>query len=102
MAEITEDRVKLIVRDCLQEYELTVGGVRHRENLAEFRGMRTILDKQEGSFVAIKVIGTVIAFAVMATLALLSYIATHHDGHSALSAHDPILAQRFTNDAGAK
>lgn len=94
---ISEDRVRVIVHECIATYENQIGNVRHKENLAEFKSIRTTLDRQDGSFTTIKLIGALIAFLVMATFALLMYLGTHPSGHAAISLHEDAVISKLNN-----
>lgn len=101
-AIVSEDRVRVIVNECISAYENQIGNVRHKENLAEFKSIRTTLDRQDGSFTTIKLIGALIAFLVMATFALLMYLGTHPSGHAAISLHENSVVSQLDTDATAK
>ena len=103
---VTEDRVRVIVNECLATYEMVVGAVRHKENkeaLAQsnttLAGIKTTVDKLDGSWGAIKVMGSVIGFLLMMILALLTYFATNRTHQSLVSHHEPSLnaSQPFTS-----
>lgn len=87
-AVISEDRVRVIVNECISTYENQIGNVRHKENLAEFKSIRTTLDEQKGAFRTVQILGALIAFLVMATFALLMYLGTHPSAHSAIAIHE--------------
>lgn len=95
-AVVSEDRVRVIVNECISTYEGQIGNVRHKENLAEFKSIRTTLDKQDGSFTTVKLIGGLIAFLVMATFALLMYLGTHKPNGLA---NIPVIRETIPADA---
>lgn len=99
---ISEDRVRVIVHECIATYENQIGNVRHKENLAEFKNIRATLDKQDGSFTTVKLLGGLIAFLVMATFALLMYLGTHPSGHAAISLHENSVVSQLDTNATAK
>jgi hypothetical protein len=86
---VNEDRVRVIVTESISNYELRVGNVRHAENLAEFKKIAAVLNKQDGSFTTLKLIGAVLAFLCMAILALLTFLGTHRSAGSTMITHKP-------------
>lgn len=95
---VTEDRVRVIVNECLATYEAIIGTVRHKENKealeksnATLAGIKTTVDQLHGSWGAMKVMGTVIGFLLMLILALLTYFATQRSHQSLISHHEPAL-----------
>lgn len=91
---LTEDRVKVIVNDALDKYEITVGSVRHSENLAEFKKIAATLNKQAGSFTTIKIIGSILACIATLTLLLLGYLGTHRQNSSMITTDHFTMSQR--------
>lgn len=101
-AVVSEDRVRVIVNECIAIYENQIGNVRHEKNLSALGRIQTTLDRQDGSYTTIKVIGSIIAFLVMATFALLMYLGTHPSGHAAIAIHENSVISHLDTDAYAK
>lgn len=84
------------MNEVLAGYETSIGSVRHEQNLGEFKKISATLNKQDGSFTTVKVLGTLLAFLCMAILALLSYLAANRSSHSAITVNsDATVADSF-------
>lgn len=63
-AVVTEDRVRVIVNECIQSYENVTGSVRHRDNLKEFGDIKAMQNEQVGATKAVLLICKIIAFLI--------------------------------------
>jgi hypothetical protein len=107
VGEMTEDRVRVIVNECLATYEAVIGTVRHKENKEaldktniSLTGLKSTMDKLAGSWDAIKIMGAVIGFLLSFILGILVYFATHRPNQSMVSHHDPTLSASDPSNAG--
>lgn len=106
---VTEDRVRVIVNECLATYEMVVGAVRHKENKdaleksnATLAVIKTTVDQLHGSWGAIKVMGAVIGFLLMFILGFLTYLAANRTHQSLISHHDPALNASVPFNSGVE
>lgn len=104
---MTEDRVRVIVNECLATYEAIIGTVRHKENKeameksnTSLAGLKSTMDKLVGSWNAIKIMGTVIGFLLTFILGILVYFATHRSTQSMISHHGQTLNASGRFDTG--
>jgi hypothetical protein len=107
VGEMTEDRVRVIVNECLATYEAVIGTVRHKENKEaldktniSLTGLKSTMDKLAGSWDAIKIMGAVIGFLLSFILGILVYFATHRQNQSMVSHQDQTLSVSDPSNAG--